>query len=143
MIGFFEYQYLKYKKGHLENLVALAKIDGHFHDKEKDFLFDIGLKYGLKPRQIEEIFLHTGSSQFYIPSSHEQKMGVLFDTVGLMMADEVIEDSEMAFCKEMALEMKYDTEILNDMIDAIERKTINSPEDWELFLDQSKKYLRD
>ena len=42
MIGFFEYQYLKYKKNHLKNLVALAAIDGHVHKNEIDYLYKIG-----------------------------------------------------------------------------------------------------
>ena len=55
MIGFFEYQYLKFKKNHLRNLVALAKIDGHVDDTEIEFLYEIGKKYGLKEKQISEV----------------------------------------------------------------------------------------
>ena len=53
MIGFFEYQYLKFKKNHLKNLVALASVDGHIHEDEIAYLYKIGDKYQLKPQQIE------------------------------------------------------------------------------------------
>lgn len=39
MIGFFEHQYLSYKKNHIRNLLALAKVDGHMHEKEVALLF--------------------------------------------------------------------------------------------------------
>jgi uncharacterized membrane protein YebE (DUF533 family) len=140
MIGFFEYQYQKYKKSHLRNLVALAKADGHFHDNEKDFLYDIGLKYGLKPRQIEEIFQHTGYSELHIPDTHAQKMGLLYDTVGMMLADGVIDDSEMVFCNDMVKQFNYQPAVLDTMIDAIQNKKISGFEDWESFLEESKKF---
>jgi len=55
MIGFFEYQYLKYKKNNLKNLVAMAAIDGHIHEDEIAYLHKIGEKYQLKPQQIKKI----------------------------------------------------------------------------------------
>ena len=40
-MGFFEHQYLRYKKNHIKNLLALAKVDGHMHEKEVALLFKI------------------------------------------------------------------------------------------------------
>jgi len=42
MHGFFEHQYLSYKKSHIKNLLALAKADGHVHAKEQKMLLKIG-----------------------------------------------------------------------------------------------------
>ena len=53
MMGFFEHQYLSYKKNHIKNLLALAKADGHMHPKEEAFLYKIGERYGLKDRQVK------------------------------------------------------------------------------------------
>jgi hypothetical protein len=52
MIGFFEHQYLSYKKNHIKNLLALSKADGHMHEKEVDMLFKIGKRYGLKGKSM-------------------------------------------------------------------------------------------
>ena len=41
MNGFFEHQYLSYKKNHIKNLLALAKADGFVHAKEQKMLFKI------------------------------------------------------------------------------------------------------
>ena len=55
MIGFFENQYLSYKKDHIKSLMALAKADGFVHEKERGVIFKIGKRYGLKERQIKTI----------------------------------------------------------------------------------------
>ena len=39
MIGFFEHQYLSYKKDHIKNLLALAKADGFMHEKEEKMVY--------------------------------------------------------------------------------------------------------
>ena len=46
---------ISYKKNHIKNLLALAKVDGHMHEKEIALLFKIGKRYGLKDRQVKEL----------------------------------------------------------------------------------------
>jgi replication initiation and membrane attachment protein DnaB len=72
MIGFFEYQYLKFKKNHLKNLVALAAIDGHIHEDEIAYLYKIGEKYKLKPQQIKKIIDQKDVTEPEIPEPHHQ-----------------------------------------------------------------------
>ena len=55
MKGFFENQYLSYKKNHIKNLLSLAKADGFVHEKEQKMLFKIGKRIGLKDRQVKEL----------------------------------------------------------------------------------------
>ncbi len=55
MMGFFEHQYLSYKKNHIKNLLALAKSDGNMHPKEEALLYKIASRYGLKDRQVKTL----------------------------------------------------------------------------------------
>lgn len=142
MIGFFEYQYLKYKKSHLKNLVALAKIDGHFHEKERDFLYEIGIKYGLKPRQIEIILNSDKEFDLEIPEGHEQRLGLLYDTVCMMLADGVIDDAEMEFCEHMFDRFDYNSELIGLMVKTRQNDMIGGPEDWENFIDAAIVYRK-
>ena len=139
MIGFFEYQYLKYKKNHLRNLVALAAIDGHVHDDEKAYLYKIGKKYQLKPKQIEKILDQKEQIEPEVPKHHHQKVALLFDIVGMMMADNVIEGSEMVFCKKMFDKFAYKQSLIEEMID-LYKKGVDDTDDWEEFLERSKAY---
>ena len=139
MIGFFEYQYLKYKKNHLKNLVALAAIDGHVHKNEIDYLYKIGEKYQLKPQQIKKILDERENIEPNIPDHHHQKIALLFDLIGMMMADNVIEDSEMEFCKKMFKKFGYKDLLIDEMID-LYRKGVEDTDTWEEFLEKAENY---
>jgi uncharacterized membrane protein YebE (DUF533 family) len=142
MIGFFEYQYLKYKKDHLRNLVALAKVDGHFHEDEKEFLFKVGKKYGLKPRQIERILDEPAPDHIDIPERHEQRVGQLYDVIGMVLADNVVDDNEMEFCQNLFERFGYKEELIDRMIKMNQNKEVRDYEDWEFFLEDSKVYIK-
>ena len=139
MIGFFEYQYLKYKKNHLKNMVALAAIDGHIHEKEIRYLYKIGEKYQLKPQQIKKILKDRDNIEPNIPDHHHQKIALLYDLIGMMMADNVIEDSEMDFCKRMVEKFGYKDSLIDAMIELYNRG-IDDTEIWEEFLEQSESH---
>ena len=137
MIGFFEYQYLKYKKNHLKNLVALASIDGHIHEDEIDYLYKIGKKYQLKPQQIKKILDQKEQIEPEIPEPHHQKVALLYDLVGMMMADNVIEDEEMEFCKKMFKKFGYKELLIDEMVD-LHRQVVDNTDAWEEFLKRAK-----
>lgn len=139
MIGFFEYQYLKYKKNHLKNMVALAAIDGHIHEEEIAYLYKIGEKYQLKPQQIKRILDQKEEIEPEIPEHHHQKVALLYDLVGMMMADNVIEDSEMEFCKRMFQKFGYRDLLIDEMIE-LHRLGVDDAETWEEFLERSETY---
>jgi uncharacterized tellurite resistance protein B-like protein len=101
MIGFFEHQYLSYKKNHIKNLLALSRADGHMHEKEEVMLHKIGKKYGLKDRQLKEILDSKEKHQINIPDNHNDKMDVLYDLMLMVYADGVVDKNEIAFCEEV------------------------------------------
>lgn len=136
MIGFFEYQYLKFKKNHLKNLVALAAIDGNIHEDEIAYLYKIGEKYQLKPQQIKRILEQKVEIEPDVPDHHHQKIALLYDLVGMMMADDVIEDAEMEFCRRMFLKFGYKELLIDEMID-LYRQGIDDTDAWEEFLERS------
>ncbi len=141
MIGFFEYQYLKFKKSHLQNLVALARADGYFHEDEKKFLFDIGLKYKLKPQQIQQIIESEEISELIIPETSEKKIALLYDTVGMMLADGVIDDREMEFCRNLFKRFSFKEVLIDEMVKKWNKGNAEDPEQWEIFLDCAMKYI--
>ncbi len=140
MIGFFEYQYLKFKKNHLQNLVALAKADGYFHKDEKKFLFDIGLKYKLKPQQVQQIIDSEETSEPIIPDNEDKKIALLYDTVGMMLADGVIDDREMEFCRDIFNRFGFREALINVMVETWETGAAEDPEQWETFVEKAMKY---
>ena len=139
MIGFFEYQYLKHKENHLKNMVALAAIDGHIHEDEIAYLYKIGEKYQLKPEQIQHILDHQEEIELEIPEPHHQKVALLYDLVGMMMADDIIEEAELAYCKKMFRRFGYKDKLIDEMIQ-LYQQGVDDIEAWEKFLEHAENF---
>jgi len=131
MIGFFEHQYLSYKKNHIKNLLALAHADGTIHEKEKALLFKIGKKYGLKDRQVQELVDSKERFQVNVPDNHQDKMNVLYDLMLMVYADGVVEKSEIAFCEDVVKKFGMKKGIVSWLLEEVFEKGTPPPaEDW-------------
>ena len=139
MVGFFEYQYLSFKRNHLNNMIALAAIDGHIHQDEIDFLYKIGKKYRLKSEQIDEILKNWKEVKPEIPEQHHQKVALLFDLVGMMLADNLIVESEMEFCRRMFSRFGYKETLIDEMIELYQGK-LDDLDEWEAFLEKAESF---
>jgi uncharacterized tellurite resistance protein B-like protein len=122
MIGFFENQYLSYKKDHIKNLLALAKVDGHVHEKETNVIFKIGKRYGLKERQVQAILDSNEKFKVNIPNNHHDKMNVLYDLVLIVFADGVIEKREVEFCENVAKQFNFKKSVIKWLLEEVFEK---------------------
>jgi uncharacterized tellurite resistance protein B-like protein len=119
MIGFFENQYLSYKKDHIKNLLALAKADGHVHQKEEVVIYKIGRRYGLKDRQIKEMLDSKERFKVNVPNNHHDKMNVLYDLMLIVFADGVVEKKEVAFCEAVAKQFSFKKDIVQWLLSEV------------------------
>lgn len=131
MRGFFEHQYLSFKKSHLRNLIALAKADGHFHEEEEQLIYKLGVKYGLKERHIRGMIESQEDHELKVPDSHQQKMNQLFDLMQVVYADGVVEPDEVAFCEETVEKFGYKKDIVPWLIDLFATEEVVTPQEWE------------
>lgn len=131
MLGFFEHQYLSYKKNHIKNLLALAKVDGHVHEKEEKLLYRIGKKYGLKERQIKELVDSDEKHEINVPDNHNDKMNLLYDLLLMVHADEKIEKQEITFVEEVVQQLGLKKEILPWLIKSFEKGVPPRAEEWD------------
>ncbi len=139
MIGFFEHQYLSYKKSHIKNLLALAKADGFMHEKEEKMLFKIGRRYGLKDRQIKTLVDSDEKFQVIVPDNHQDKMNVLYDLMLIVFADGVVEKREIAFCEDMVKKFGMKKEVVKWLLEEVfEKGTPPPPEEWAEMREEAK-----
>lgn len=131
MIGFFEHQYLTYKKNHIKNLLALAKADGHIHEKEVQLLFKIGSKYGLKKRQVQMLIDADEKFKVIIPDNHNDRMNLLYDLILMVYADDVVDEHEIAFCEEVVEWFGMKKGLVKWLLQEFERGTPPPPDEWE------------
>lgn len=143
MKGFFEHQYLSYKKNHIKNLLALAKADGFMHEKEEKMLYKIGKRYGLKDRQVKELVDSKEKFQVNVPDNHNDKMNVLYDLVLMVYADEVVEKNEIAFVEDVVKKFGMKKEVVKWLLNEVfDKGTPPRADDWnELKEEALKKYV--
>jgi uncharacterized membrane protein YebE (DUF533 family) len=131
MIGFFEHQYLSYKKNHMKNLLALAKVDGKVHEKEEKLLFKIGKRYGLKERQVKEILESREKFKVNVPDNHNDKMNLLYDLLLMIYADDVVDKNEVEFFEEAVKKFGMKKEMVKWLFSAFKKGTPPPPDEWE------------
>jgi uncharacterized membrane protein YebE (DUF533 family) len=131
MIGFFEHQYISYKKNHIKNLLALAKVDGHMHPKEEALLYKIGKGYGLKEWQIKELVEADEKFDVIVPDNHHDKMNLLYDLIWMVFADEVIDKHEIAFCEDAVKNFGLKKELVAWLVGEFKKGTPPPPDEWE------------
>jgi uncharacterized tellurite resistance protein B-like protein len=130
MIGFFEHQYLSYKKKHIKNLVALANSDGFMHEDERALIYRLGEKYGLKEKQVAKIIEANKEINLYVPERDDEKMDQLFDLLQMVYADGVVDDSEITFCKDVVSKFGYKDALVDKLLELF-RNGDPVPADWE------------
>ncbi|MEO8474287.1 MAG: hypothetical protein ABI477_18945 [Chryseolinea sp.] len=142
MIGFFEHQYLSYKKSHIKNLLALANVDGTMHPKEEALLYKIGKRYGLKDRQVRQLIELDEKFDVTVPDNHNDKMNLLYDLILMVYADDVIDTHEIEFCEEAVTQFGMKKELVGWLLAEFERGTPPPPEEWDDIKSEAReKYL--
>lgn len=132
MIGFFEHQYLSYKKNHIRNLLALARVDGRVHPKEEKLLFKIGRRYGLRDRQIQNILDSNEKHAVIIPDNHNDKMNLIYDLLLMIHADDEIAENEIEFVEDAVVRFGMKKEMVTWLLELFDKKGIPPPAgDWE------------
>ncbi len=142
MRGFFEHQFLTFKKSHLRNLIALARSDGDFHEAEEQLIYKLGVKYGLKEQHIKKMIANRKEFSLVVPPDHEQKMDQLFDIMQLIYADGIVEPDEIAFCEDTVLKFGYKKEIVNWLLDLFATEEVVTPQEWEGAKTYAKRFVK-
>jgi uncharacterized membrane protein YebE (DUF533 family) len=139
MIGFFEHQFLSYKKNHIKNLLALAKADGFVHEKEIAVIQKIGKKYGLKERQVSQLIDSNEKFVLNVPNNHPDKMNLLYDLILVVLADGVIAKNEIAFCEDVVKKFGMKKDVIKWLLDEVFNKGVAPTQEiWEELREEAK-----
>ncbi len=112
MRGFFEHQYLSYKKKSMRNLIAMAMSDGSLDPEEEKFLYRVGARFGLKDRQITLLINSDKAFNLYVPESHIERMDQLYDLMQMIYADGIVHNKEVELCEEVVTRFGYAPEMV-------------------------------
>lgn len=116
MFGLFENVQAKKIKGHLLNLAALAKADGHIDEREMRFILAVGKKNGLSAADVQALVSGAKGTSADLPSNDSERFDQIFDLVDMMLADGVVDETEMDFCIMMAEKLGFRKAIVGVLV---------------------------
>lgn len=106
----------KETQSHLANLIAMAKADGVFDEKEKMVFVDIGKKLGLTPQQIQEYLTEPVEVEFHCPKEQTRRYEQLYDLLRMLMADGQAHEKEIALLRKYAVQLGFNPMIVDPLI---------------------------
>ena len=117
MFGFFENEQTKKIKDHLLNLAALAKADGHIDAREMNFIIAVGKKNGINSTEVQSLVSGSkGIENNDLPTNDSERFDQIFDLVDMMLADGVVDETEMDFCIMMAEKLGFRKAIVGVLV---------------------------
>ncbi|HEX8425326.1 TerB family tellurite resistance protein [Hymenobacter sp.] len=119
MFGFFENEQTRKVKSHIQNLAALAKADGHLDEREMSFIVTVGKRNGMRTDQIRSIVANSNMNRLVVPDNDSERFDQIFDMVDMMLADGIVDDSEMDFCTIMAEKLGFRKDVVGLLVKKI------------------------
>lgn len=119
MFGFFESEQTRKVKSHLVNLAALAKADGHIDEREMSFIVAVGRKSGMRAGEVRSLIGSASTTDMVLPDNDSERFDQIFDLVDMMLADGVVDDTEMRFCTDMAQRLGFNHNIVASLVRSI------------------------
>ena len=116
MFGFFQNEQAKKIKGHLLNLAALAKADGHIDAREMNFIIAVGKKNGISSSEVQTLVSGAKGASNDLPTNDSDRFDQIFDLVDMMLADGVVDDTEMDFCIMMSEKLGFRKAIVGVLV---------------------------
>jgi uncharacterized membrane protein YebE (DUF533 family) len=116
MFGFFENEQAKKIKSHLSNLAALAKADGHIDAREMNFIIAVGKKNGISASDVQALVSGSKTADSHLPTNDSERFDQIFDLVDMMLADGIVDETEMDFCIMMAEKLGFRKAIVGVLV---------------------------
>ncbi|GAB3573523.1 tellurite resistance TerB family protein [Hymenobacter daeguensis] len=116
MFGFFENEQAKKIKSHLLNLAALAKADGHIDAREMSFITAVGKKNGISAAEVQALVSGAKGASNDLPTTDSERFDQIFDLVDMMLADGIVDETEMDFCIMMAEKLGFRKAIVGVLV---------------------------
>lgn len=108
---------MDYKRmGQVKNLIMLALADGKATESELAVIAAIAAREKLTQDELNEILDNPRSVKIELPKEESEKLQYIQDMVSLMMIDGDLNDQEMALCKIYAINLGYESNIVEKMI---------------------------
>lgn len=131
---------IRVNKEYFIHLIQVSKIDGVIHVSELEMLHKEGKKFGLTDPEIDKLINMEISNHYLAPYSLKDKFEHLYKVAVLILADDVITESEKRLLKKFATEAGFKDKAIDKLLDLL-FKGIRKHESEELLLEKFKSHL--
>ena len=110
-------------KKQLNILIQLAEADKHFAKSEREMIFRIARDRHFPEETVNELIRSPEPIDSLGALSVEQKFEYLMSSIDLIFADHNIFDSEVIFCKNIAIKLGFKKNIIDYFVEHYGKKT--------------------
>jgi uncharacterized tellurite resistance protein B-like protein len=122
------------------HLIQVSKIDGVISSSEMEMLHKEGKKFGLTGPEIDKMILSEGHDHYHAPYSLKDKFEQLYNVAAMILADEVVTESEKRIIRRFAIEAGFRDDVIENLM-VLLFEGINNNESEEALLNKFKKHL--
>ncbi len=125
---------------HYIHLIQVSKIDGKISPSEMEMLHKEGRKFGLTDPEIDKLINSESQHHYQPPYSLSEKFEHLYNVTEMILADDVITESEKRMIKRFAIEAGFSDDVIEGLLDLL-FIGVNEGKDEELLFKEFKKKL--
>ncbi|WP_227006238.1 tellurite resistance TerB family protein [Rufibacter latericius] len=97
----------------------MAKIDGHIDSAEMEHIIAIGERKGMRAQDVRALLANCGNVKLTMPNNDIDRFDQVYDLVEMMLADGIVDDSEMDFCIDIATKMGFRKAVVGVLVKKI------------------------
>jgi uncharacterized tellurite resistance protein B-like protein len=109
-------------KMQLNILIQLAEADKHFAKAERDMIFKLAKDKNFSEEEVVALIKNPEPINSLGALSSEQKLNYLYTCLDLILVDNKIFDSELTFCKSIAIKLGFKKNVVDFLIDNFDQK---------------------
>lgn len=110
-------------KKQLNILIQLAEADKHFAKIERELIFKIARERNFPEESVNELIRHPEPIDSLGALSTEQKFEYLMSSIDLVFVDQNVFESEIIFCKNIAIKLGFRKNIIDYIMEHYGRKS--------------------
>lgn len=110
-------------KKQLNILIQLAEADKHFAKIERDMIFKIAKERKFPEEEVNELIRNPQPIDSLGALSLDQKFDYLWSSIELVFVDQNVFESELIFCKNIAIKLGFKKGVIDFFIDNYGKKT--------------------
>ena len=106
-------------KDYFISLIQVSKTDGKIAPGEMEMLLKEGKKFGLTDPEIENLIQSEGTHSYHAPYSLQDKFEHLYNVAVMILADDVVTESEKKLLKKFAIEAGFADKAIDSLVDLL------------------------